>query len=131
MARNRLDLLFGAPVPGAGLVLVAILNPGYDAGGALQASTAMPKQTDLVYYQYHTHAGTVSLLPEAGGRYKVMFGGDNLGSYHSPEAAADDVSGGHTFVPPGGADLGALGIPGDLGEWDKKPFATIKRLRPS
>ena len=45
--------------------------------------------TTIYYYQYATRGSTVSLLPEAGGRYKVMFGDENLGSYHSPEAAAD------------------------------------------
>jgi len=85
----------------------------------------MKKQTDLFYYQYHTRVGTVSLVPESGGRYKVMFDDENLGSYHSPEAAADDVSGGHTFSPCDGTDLGDLNIPGDLGEWEKKLFAAI------
>ena len=88
-------------------------------------------QRDVYYYQYRTRAGIVSLIPEPGGRYKVMFGDDNLGSYHSPEAAADDVSGGHTFTPSDGTDLGAMDIPSDLGEWDRKLFAHIKHLRPA
>ncbi len=54
----------------------------------------MSAGTTIYYYQYHTRHGTVSLLPEAGGRYKVMFHDEHLGSYHSPGAAADDVSGG-------------------------------------
>lgn len=91
----------------------------------------MRSDTDLYYYQYYTHVGTMSLIPEAGGRYKVMFGDENLGSYHSPEAAADDVSGGHTFSPSDGTDLGELDIPDDLGGWEKKLFATIKPLRPA
>ncbi len=91
----------------------------------------MRSDTTIYYYQYATRGGTVSLLPEAGGRYKVMFGDQNLGSYHSPEAAADDVSGGHTLSPSSGMDLGELGIPADLGEWEKKTFATIKPLRPA
>jgi hypothetical protein len=91
----------------------------------------MRSDTDLYYYQYTTPAGTVSLIPESGGRYKVMFGDENLGSYHSPEAAADDVSGGHLFSPSDGTDLGELGIPNDLHEWEKKLYATITRLRPA
>jgi hypothetical protein len=59
-----------------------------------------------------------------------MFQEENLGSYHSPEAAADDVSGGHTSTPPSGIDLADLGIPADLTEWDKKVFVNIRRLRP-
>ncbi|WP_199559138.1 hypothetical protein [Nioella nitratireducens] len=86
---------------------------------------------NVYYYQYYTPHGTVSIMPEPEGRWKVMFGDENLGSYHSPEAAADDVSGGHTFSPSNGVDLGQLGIPDDLGDWDKKLFAKISRLRPS
>ncbi len=91
----------------------------------------MKRETNHFYYQYRTRAGTVNLVPEAGGRYKVVFGDEDLGSYHSPEAAADDVSGGHTFSPSDGTDLGELEIPGDLGEWEKKLFVSIQRLRPA
>ena len=91
----------------------------------------MKSQSNIYYYQFHTRAGTVSLIPEAGGRYKVMFDDENLGSYHSPEAAADDVSGGHTFTPADGTDFGELDIPEDIGEWEKKLFANVKRLRPA
>lgn len=86
---------------------------------------------EVYYYQYHTNQGTVGILPEPEGRWKVLFDEENLGSYHSPEAAADDVSGGHTFSPSNGVDLGELGIPGDLGEWNKKLFASFSRLRPT
>ena len=87
--------------------------------------------TNIYYYQYYTHAGMVSLIPEAKGRYKVMFGNENLGSYHSAAAAADDVSGGHTTTSSSGIDLGDLDIPSDLGEWTRKLFAAFERLRPS
>lgn len=86
---------------------------------------------NVYYYQFYTPHGVVGLIPEANGRYKVMFDEENLGSYHSPEAAADDVSGGHTFSPANGVDLGELGIPDDLGEWEKKVFMTVGRLRPA
>ncbi|MGX1498565.1 hypothetical protein ACSSV1_003616 [Labrenzia sp. MBR-25] len=85
----------------------------------------------IYYYQYFTPQGTVGLIPEPHGRYKIMFNEENLGSYHSAEAAADDVSGGHTFSPSSGVDLGELGIPADLGDWEKKIFASVDRLRPS
>ena len=91
----------------------------------------MGRQTNIYYYQFYTSVGTVSLVPEAGGRYKVMFEDEHLGSYPSPESAADDVSGGHTNSPSEGIDLGELEIPADLGEWDKTVFANIKRLRPT
>jgi hypothetical protein len=84
----------------------------------------------IYWYQFHTSAGPVSLLPEAGGRYKVMYDGENLGSYLSAAAAADDVGGGHTFSPSNGADFEQLGVSQDLGDWEQKVFADIHRLRP-
>lgn len=85
---------------------------------------------EVNYYQYHTVHGTVGILPEPKGRWKLMFNEENLGSYHSPQAAVDDVCGGHTFSPSNGVELAELGIPDDLGEWTKKLFASIGRLRP-
>lgn len=84
---------------------------------------------DIYYYQYFTGKETIKLMPEASGRYAVMYGNENLGSYHSAKAAADDVSGGHTFAPSDGTDLADLGIPGDLHEWDKKLFGSFGKLR--
>ena len=89
----------------------------------------MNQQTNVYYYQCHTSAGTVGLIPEPNGRYKVMFGNENLGSCHSAEAAADDVSGGHTFALSDGTHLGALDIPSDLADWGRKLFASIQRHR--
>ena len=90
----------------------------------------MPTPTNYYYYTYDTAYGTVSIKPVEN-RYAVFFEGHNLGSYHSAEAAASDVSGGHTFSPPGGQDLSQLGIPEDLSEWNKKLFAAVHRLRPA
>ena len=72
-------------------------------------------------YKYVTPCGTVFLVPEQNGRYKVVFKDEDLGSYNSPEAAADDVSGGHTFSPSSGVDLGELEIPADVAEWEQTP----------
>lgn len=74
-----------------------------------------------VIYRHETPCGTVFLVPEENGRYKVVFKDEDLGSYHSPEAAADDVSGGHTFSPSSCIDLGELGISADLAEWEQTP----------
>lgn len=103
----------------------------FAATGNRIGANLMTQDRTVYYYQYATNAGIVGLLPEPGGRYKVMFQEENLGSYHSPDAAADDVSGGHTFTPSSGIDLGDLGIPADLSEWEGKIFANISRLRPA
>ena len=68
-------------------------------------------------YRYRTRRGPVEIVAHEG-RWIVMYDGDNLGSYHSPMAAADDVSGGHTFSPSNGVDFADLDIPDDIGEWD-------------
>lgn len=77
-------------------------------------------QQGAIAYQYSTRYGIISLVPTRDGRYIVMFQGENLGSYHSPDAAADDVSGGHTSLPSSGVDLGSLNIPCDISEWLRK-----------
>jgi len=51
-----------------------------------------------------------------GDRWIVFAEDENLGSYHSPQAALDDLAGGH--VPfPSGIDTSSLPIPDDLSEW--------------
>ena len=67
-------------------------------------------------WYFETRAGIVSIRP-VGGRFGLFLGDENLGSYHSPMAAADDAAGGHTLTPSNGVDLGRLGIPEDIDEW--------------
>jgi hypothetical protein len=79
----------------------------------------------MVYYQFPTPRGAVSIVPQPNGRWQIMYKQDGLGSYHSPEAAASDASIGSTFSTSDGTDLGSLGIPEDLSEWTKLPFAKL------
>ena len=90
----------------------------------------MPSTT-IYYYRYNTIHGPVLLMPEPGGRYSVVFQGENLGSYHSAVAAADDVAGGHTHTPSSGINLDELNIPYDLPEWERRPFVGWGGFRPS
>lgn len=69
-------------------------------------------------WYFRTRAEVVSIRPVQG-RWCIFYGDENLGSYHSPAAAADDAAGGHTFTPSSGVDLGSLGIPEDLGDWER------------
>jgi len=71
----------------------------------------------VIFYR-KTLAGRVSIRPVQG-RWCVFLADDNLGSYHSPEAAADDAAGGHTFAPPSGVALGTLGLSRNLDEWER------------
>lgn len=91
----------------------------------------MSRETTHYYYTTPTTHGPVSLLPEPGGRFKVMFKDHNLGSYHSPQAAAEAVAGGHVPSPIPGVDLDALGIPHELEDWQKKVFMVVKGLGPA
>ena len=68
-------------------------------------------------WHYKTKRGTVSIKQHKNGRYEVIYDQESLGSYKTPQQAADDVAGGHTFMPSNGVDLGELDIPADLPEW--------------
>lgn len=56
-------------------------------------------------------------IAESEGWFHVIYGDESLGSYKTPEQAAEDVAGGHTFSIPGAIDTASLGIPYDLSEW--------------
>jgi len=78
---------------------------------------------DLIYYQFPTPSGAVSIVPAPNGRWKLVYKGDDLGSYHSAAAAASDASVGSHFGTSDGTNLGTLGIPEELADWHKLPFA--------
>ena len=69
-------------------------------------------------YKHSTRRGPVYILPREG-RWLIIYDDEDLGSYHSPAAAADDAAGGHTFSPSNGVDLGDLDISGDIGDWEQ------------
>ncbi|SNB71722.1 hypothetical protein SAMN06265338_104203 [Rhodoblastus acidophilus] len=71
-------------------------------------------------WYWNTRKGTVWIVPrqDLGSiRYHVVYDDEALGSYHSPQQAADDVAGGHTFGPSNGVDLGSLGISNNIADW--------------
>lgn len=69
-------------------------------------------------YTWNTRIGTF-YIAEAEGRFHVIYDEESLGSYATPEQAAEDVAGGHTFSIASGIDTAALGIPEDLIEWQR------------
>jgi len=69
-------------------------------------------------YRYKTRRGPVYIVPR-NGRWSVIYDDDDLGSYHSPVSAADDVAGGHTLSPSNGADFEELGVPESIHEWEQ------------
>jgi hypothetical protein len=73
----------------------------------------------VILYSFKTRIGTVAIQPTPSGRWEVLFRGESLGSYSSPQQAAEDASSGSTFSPSNGADLTQLGIPSDLTDWQQ------------
>jgi hypothetical protein len=69
------------------------------------------------YWMVPTRHGTFYIKPTRD-RFVVLYEDENLGSYHSPEAALDDLVGGHTFLPSNGLDTSTVGLPSELPEWD-------------
>jgi hypothetical protein len=72
-----------------------------------------------MHYIYQTQVGVFSIV-QKGNRWHIIYREEDLGNYHTPRAAASDLSGGHTFSPSNGVDPGTLGIPEDLTEWETK-----------
>ena len=71
-------------------------------------------------YAYKTRFGMFFIGQSPDGRFHPIFDDESLGSYGSPQQAADDLAGGHTFSPSGGFDTSTLGIPEDITEWELK-----------
>ena len=71
-------------------------------------------------YVYETSAGAF-YIAEHNGRFHPLFHEEDLGSYATPQQAAEDLANGHTFSLPGGIDASDLGIPDDLAGWEKIP----------
>jgi hypothetical protein len=69
-------------------------------------------------YKFKTSVGDFYILLQYG-KWHAVFDGESVGAYATPQQAADDLAGGHTFSISGGHDTAVLGIPPDLGEWDK------------
>lgn len=58
-------------------------------------------------------------IAQINGRYNPVFKDESLGSYHTPQAAAEDLAGGHTFSISGEIDTAELGIPYEVEEWER------------
>lgn len=72
----------------------------------------------IVKYIYQTAAyGPATIERDRQGRWVVTLGGEALGSYHRPEAALDDLCGGHTFSHSRCPDTSAIGLPDSLHDW--------------
>lgn len=69
----------------------------------------------MCYWSVNTAAGTWWIKP-VDGRWRVGLNDEDLGSYHSAEAALLDLARGHTFQPTGVDPLKEK-IPNSFTEW--------------
>ena len=69
-------------------------------------------------FKYKNHVGTFT-IEFKNGKWHAVFDGQSVGAYSTPEQAAEDLAGGHTFSVTGGYDTAKLDIPEDLGEWER------------
>jgi len=67
--------------------------------------------------KHETQKEPVYIAKSSDGRFHVIYMNEALGSYQSPEMAIDDASGGHTFMPSDGTDLGSLNLSDDINDW--------------
>jgi len=70
----------------------------------------------ITSYIFHTKEGVFRIIEHAE-RWQVRFQGETLGSYATPQQAADDVAAGLTLTPSSGLDTSTLGIPHELSKW--------------
>lgn len=66
-------------------------------------------------YAFQTSRGLFYIVYRHG-RWHAVFKDESLGSYISPQQAADDLAGGYTTWPTG-IDPGRLNISADIGDW--------------
>lgn len=67
---------------------------------------------------HQTSREPVYIAKSGDGRFYVVYRDEALGSYASPEMAIDDASGGHTFMPSDGTDLGFLNLSDSISDWE-------------
>lgn len=69
-------------------------------------------------YTFQTLKGVARIDQNPKNRlFHAVFNDESLGSYQSPEQAAEELSAGCTFIPVSGIEIATLGIPSELGGW--------------
>lgn len=69
-------------------------------------------------YMWNTRIGPF-YVAEHKGHFHPVYDDESLGSYATAQQAVDDLAGGHTFSISNGVDTATLGIPDELGEWER------------
>ena len=68
------------------------------------------------YYEFITNAGAFRIVSCGNGRWRIAYGGEHLGTFDSPDEAAESLCYGHTY-PCSCGDTTALGIPESVTGW--------------
>lgn len=84
----------------------------------LNQPIALRTDTPMTYWS-RTRAGTFLIRQQIDGLWHVVHQGEDLGSYATAQHALDDLAGGHTFWPSSGIDPSTLGLPEELGDWNR------------
>ncbi|MBF0551327.1 MAG: hypothetical protein HQK60_12420 [Deltaproteobacteria bacterium] len=71
-------------------------------------------------YVFQTRIGPF-YIGEQDGRFHPIYMDDSLGSYAEAWQAAEDLAHGHAYSISSGIDTASLGIPENIGEWEKIP----------
>ena len=69
------------------------------------------------HWTFRTAHGLWAIARTPDGRWHPMLDDQDLGSYHSPAAALDDLAGGHTTGLVGNLDSSRCGLPDELSGW--------------
>ena len=76
-------------------------------------------------YRWPTPVGMCRIRRRSDGRWTLLFGEDAIGSFHSAQAAADDVhahaTGYHAWDRLSGSARLAWSAPEDVREWQRAP----------
>lgn len=72
------------------------------------------------FWRFRSSVGEFSIRFH-GGYWVPFFEDENLGDYHSPEVALDELVGGSTFMPSNGVWPADLEIPESFSEWEFVP----------
>lgn len=77
----------------------------------------MTMQCTLLF-RFKTRIGPFLIAASEDGFHPV-YAAESLGCYRSPEQAAEDLAGGHTYSIAGSVDTATLGIPYDVFDWER------------
>jgi hypothetical protein len=78
-----------------------------------------PKEEYMrLLYVFHTEIGSF-FIGKQEDRFLPIYKDKSFGSYAEAWQAAEDLAGGHTFSIGPGINTATLGIPADLGKWEK------------